>query len=349
MEFVTLTKNDPEFKKYLWGTFDSQKRAMTVETFHADSPRERVTFKIQWAKDLQKPSWWKIYLISARPEMWLLSLGPAVATMLVGRVWESSSALYESAFAMLALFFLHNSACLLNDVMDHIKGSDRANRRRGSQVIQKGWSTARHMFWWAIVNFALAIVLAIPALIVHPMLLLAVGGAAVFSILISLSAKGARYGLSDAAFALLYGPLIVAGMAIVQNLEPQKNLFLLAINFGWLSMWVLQARQIENLFRSVKESHRTFLGYLNFDLAKTSFLLQGAMAIFFVMATAYQLKIHWLGWALFPLAVYPMIYVLNKTHRAVSPLSSDFLRAGRSALLAHATLTVWWWFCLGIQ
>lgn len=349
MEFVTLTKADPDFKKYLWGSFASDKRATTVETFHVDSPRERVTFKIQSVSDVKKPSWWKIYLISARPEMWLLSLGPALSTLLVAKVWDNADRLFVSALALLALFFLHNSACLLNDVMDHIHGTDRANRRRGSQVIQKGWSTAQNMLRWALFNFALAVLLAIPAVLSQPTPLLLVGILAVSSISIMLSAKGARYGLADASVVILYGPLIVTGMSLVQGLSISRDLILIALNFGWMSMWVLQARQIENLFRSQKEGNRSFLGYLPFDLAKKSFLIEGIATIVFVVVSSYKLEIPWLAWiALVPL-IFPMFFVLIKLQRAASPLSSDFIKVGRWALFAHGSLAIWWWLALGLR
>src|SRR5437899_8919725 len=61
------------------------------------------------------------------------------------------------SFALLGVFFLHTAAFLLNDVQDHLRGLDRLNRRRCSQVIQKGWVSPLEMKRWAWVNLALAV------------------------------------------------------------------------------------------------------------------------------------------------------------------------------------------------
>lgn len=348
MEFVTLTKKDPQFKKYLWGTFAPGQRAVAMETFDPFSNRERVTFRVQPVETIVTPPWWKVYLLSARPEMWLLSLGPALAALFLLRGDLQWSEWLPAGGALLALFFMHNAACLANDVQDHLTGSDRANRRRGSQVIQKGWSSAWSMALWALVNLALACVVGLPALGANPFPLVLVAGGAVAAIALLLSARGARAGLSDLCVAMLYGPLIVLGMAAAVGRTWSFEFGLVGVNFGWLSMWVLQARQLENLFRSQRESHRTFVGFLDFDWVKRVFILEGLAVLGLTVYAAVDLIQSGPAWALLPFASLPLAFVLQKVSRAVSPLSSDFVRIGRYALIAHASLTVWWWVSLAL-
>jgi 1,4-dihydroxy-2-naphthoate octaprenyltransferase len=347
MEYVTLTRKDPEFKKFLWGTFSKKERALPLETFDAFSGRERVTFQILPVAEVERPSWWKVYLIAARPEMWLLTLGPALSVFLLLRHELIQSEVWSAGFALVSLFFLHNAACLANDVMDHLTGSDRANRRRGSQVIQKGWSSTVNMYRWAIVNFTLAVLIGIPALWTNPLPLLGVAIVGLICISVLLSARGARQGWSDLSVVILYGPLIVLGMNWVISHEVNFVMGLLGLCFGVLSMWVLQARQLENLFRSQRESHRTYVGYLDFELAKRSFIIEGLAAIGLTTVTGLTMQVHWISWATLPFAAMPIVWVLARVMRAASPLSSDFVQIGRFSLMAHGVMALWWWLALG--
>ncbi len=161
-EFITLTKNDPEFESYLLGTFSRSHRALPVETYHAATARERVTFRVLPIEEVKAPAWWKVYFLSSRPELFGLTLGPAMAAWLMHADDFSEWTRWPSWFAMIGLYFMHTAVFLLNDVQDHLRGFDRLNHKRGSQVIQRGWVTARAMNRWAGVNAGLAVIFGIP-------------------------------------------------------------------------------------------------------------------------------------------------------------------------------------------
>lgn len=188
MTLVTLARSDEKFEKYLWGTFAKDQRAIAVETYHPFTSRERVTFRVESLTQIHRPPWWRVYLASARPEMWMLSLAPALSVIVFLRDQFTQSEAIVSLCALLALFFLHNAACLANDVQDHLTGSDRANRRRGSQVIQKGWASAREMYFWSWLNFIFAMGFGIPAVFLAPLSEFAIGLVALLGIFVLLKA-----------------------------------------------------------------------------------------------------------------------------------------------------------------
>ena len=54
---------------------------------------------------------------------------------------------------------------------------------------------------------------------------------------------------------------------------------MLGLTFGALTVWVLQTRQLENLFRAKPEGFRTFLGFADFDRARVICIVEGALLL----------------------------------------------------------------------
>jgi len=349
LEFVTVTKEDPAFDSYLKGTFSRDHRALPIETYHPQTAKERVTFRILPLSQVAKPSWWKIYFWSSRPELLALTMGPALAAWLGHRDGIQDWARWPSWLALVGLFFLHTSVFLFNDVQDHLRGADRLNRRRGSQVIQKGWVRAVDMQWWAWFNGALAVAFGVPAFFNAPLGLLAVCGLALPALWVVVRGIGVQWGLADFALALLFGPLLTTGIGLASFAEVQLSDFLLGAVLGLLTVWTLQMRQLENLFRSRPEGFRTILGHLDFDRAKL-FLFAGGLAILvaqFVVAWRLSVPMPWLF--VLPLVGAPMALLMLRVHRAASPLSSSLIGCEWWALGSQLLWTLWWIVALGVQ
>ncbi len=347
MEFITLTKADPDFENYLRGTFSHTHRALPIETYHPQTARERVTFRVLPIAQLDTPAWWQVYFWACRPELLGLTLGPAMAAWLNRREWLGQWTRWPSWFALLGLFFLHTGVFLLNDVQDHMRGSDRLNRRRGSQVIQRGWVTAGAMQKWAWVNIALAIVFALPAFFHTPGPLTAVCAVAALCIGLIIQNKFTRFGISDLALACLFGPLLTVGIALASFAAWNVRDLVLGIGFGALTAWVFQVRQFENLFRSKAEGIRTFLGFWDFDRARMMGIGEGVFLVMLHFLNAVYLGIPLGFLLLLPLVCAPLIYTLWCLGRASSPLSSSLIHSQRHALMSDLALTSWWIAALG--
>lgn len=343
-EFVTLAKSDPEFTQYLMGTFSKTHRAIPVETYHGSTQREKVTFRIVDRSQVEAPYWLMAYIWSCRPGLLGLTLGPAIA------VWLARG---ESAWpvvgvcSLIALFFLHTSVFLVNDVQDHLQGADRVNHQRGSQVIQKGWVRAVDMKRWALAHLVLAVLFAIPAFYFAgwPLVMLCL----VASSLIFLFAKkiGLRQGLCDLMIFLLFGPLLTIGMGLATSGRAGIADIILGSAFGLLTSWVLELRQFEGLFRLNPQSSRTFLGFKSFDWAK-GWCVWGALMVMIaepVLGLAMRLPL--VFFILAPMVSIPLILTVRRFQSAASPLSSKLIHLSRWALMSHGAWTLWWIVALG--
>jgi 1,4-dihydroxy-2-naphthoate octaprenyltransferase len=255
--------------------------------------------------------------------------------------------MWPSWFALLGVFFLHTAAFLLNDVQDHLRGVDRLSRRRGSQVIQKGWVSANAMKKWAVVNFALAIGFGVPAFLNAPLELAMVCAAAGICLLVLWSNRGARYGLSDLALALLFGPLLTCGIALASFGTTGWHDFILGAAFGSLTVWALQVRQLEYLFRSKPESFRTLLGFWSFDRVRSLILVGGILILISQPVIALLLAVPLRFFILLPVVSMPLILFLGRVRTAASPLSSNLIHADRWALGSHVAWAAWWILALG--
>ncbi len=349
MEYITLTKGDPEFESYLLGTFDSKSRALPVETFEGKNSGERVTFRIVPLDKLNVPPWWKVYFLSIRPELAGLTLGPAAAAWLN----HSGAALsqwtrWPSWLALLGIFFLFAAACLYNDYQDHMQGGDRRNRQRGSQVIQKGWVTAIQMRRWAVLNAALALVFGVPAFFNAPLALSLICLGAAVAIFIISQKWGLRAGLVDLSLMLLFGPLLTCGIALASYSDFNSGDIFLGVAFGLLTVWVFHLRQLEFLFRARPESFRTFLGFLPFEKVRLVLVMESALVVMAQLAAAVWLRLPFL---FFPLSLFislPLWICVQRIWQAGSPLSSSLMGISWRALIAHLGWTVWWLASLGV-
>lgn len=349
MEYITLTKDDPEFKSYLLGTFSDSHRALPVETYHAQTARERVTFRVVPLAQVGAPAWWKIYLRSSRPELFGLTLGPAVVAWLGHRQSLGEWTRWPSWLALAGLFFLHTAVFLQNDVQDHLRGSDRLNRRRGSQVIQKGWVRAADMKMWAWLNAALALAFAVPAFLNAPAELALVCLSAVIALGVLLRNWGTKWGFCDLAVGMLFGPLLTCGIALASFGRTGVRDLLLGVALGSLAVWVFQVRQFEDLFRSKPQGFRTFLGYKNFDTSRRVAIGEGAALLILQPAIALILKVPLWSFVFLPLVSVPLVLTVQRFLRAASPLSSALAGSSRMALISHFSWTLWWIAALGAE
>jgi 1,4-dihydroxy-2-naphthoate octaprenyltransferase len=341
--FVTVTPEDPDYEPYLLGSFSKTLRALPVESFRQHSNRERITFRLVPVAEISKPHWLIIYFRACRPELLGLTLGPFFATGLYMMKLQHQAPPNSWMLAALGLFFLHVSAFLFNDFRDHMRGVDFANRRRGSQVIQKGWASAREVRGWGYVNAALALACGLPSLVFSPKLALIVVAAAAFVMALStVTPKLARYGLPDLMVLAGLGPLLTAASALAFGEQIPRAVLWLGVAFGALAVLTLEVRQLENLFRAGRDSFRTFIGAFDFDRARKVVRIQIILVAVLQVAIAVEVLPRSLAIVGFFFALWPLYFVFDPVRRAASPLSSDLVHLGRRAVWAQTALLLWW-------
>ncbi|MGE4133535.1 MAG: prenyltransferase [Bdellovibrionales bacterium] len=348
-EYVTLSRGDADFEPYLLGTFASERRALPVETFQGPSNSERVTFRVVSLEKLEIPAWWRVYWRASRPELALLSMGPAMAAWLnhYGSISEWSE--WPSWFALLGIFFLQTAVLLFIDYQDHMQGADRVNRRRGPRVIQKGWVTAVAVRRYAWINAGVALAFGLPALSMAPFELAVLCAISAVAILAVTSRWTRRWGLSDLGFFALFGPLLTTGVALASFAEFTSSDLLLGGVFGATALWVFHVRQFEFLFRSKAENFRTFLFFFPFDRAKRWVIGETALVALLQVGVAMNLRVPIEMLAMVVPVCAPMAWTAYRLSQAISPLSSSLLSLSRYALAAQAAWACWWVFSLGLQ
>lgn len=345
MSYITLTADDPEFLSYLMGSFSPRFRALPVESFSQHSGRARVTFRVVPVVEIKRPAWWKIYFRGCRPELLGLTIGPLLVTVLwmlmSGHAIVDPVAIVGAAFG---LFFLHVAAFLFNDFRDHMRGVDFANRRRGSQVIQKGWASAQQVKRWAFMNAGLAFLFGMPALFRHGLTIPAIVLAAIICVLglTWMPPRLVRAGASDALVFLGLGPMLSAAASTVAfGIVPPQILWL-GFALGAMAVLTLQIRQLENLFRAGQESFRTFIGAFDFDRAKKLVFVMTVAVAAIQFAAVPSVDHRWAWYVGLSIAMIPSGLTLRRVQRAASPLSSDLVHLGRRAVWAQACLLAWW-------
>lgn len=138
---------------------------------------------------------------------------------------------------------LHIGTNTANDYFDHTSGTDEANYNYmvpfsgGSRSIQMGLITAKGMLTVAIVSFALSAVVGIPLIQKAGMPVLWLGLIGFLSGLFYTAPPfriASRKGLGELLIGLNFGPLMVAGSALVQTGQLLPEAFLAGIPIGFL-------------------------------------------------------------------------------------------------------------------
>jgi 1,4-dihydroxy-2-naphthoate polyprenyltransferase len=339
--FITLSRQHPDFLKYLDGTFSENYVALPKRSLNVATSREEVTFEIVPASEVKGPSFAKVLLTMARPYSAALSIGPAVVAI----IFASTVYILESRLVficLLAIACFHIGMNFLDDYFDHRRGIDRLNPRSGSQAIQNGWVRARTMYHGGLGLLGVAVLLGLPIILQRPALLLT---AAVFALLIAwgFSSQTARLkyrGLGEITTFLLSGPLLTAGLVWALVGEYRWQSLILGCAFGFTTVLYYHLKNLENIMVDSQAEARTLATRLGFDKSKKLVLVLAAFSslsiLFFdwaVNADGYFIAVLIVHAA----ALWPIV---KRLRNAPSPLSSELSQIRKAGLRAHLITTV---------
>ena len=140
--------------------------------------------------------------------------------------------------------FLHIGTNTSNDYFDHISGTDAINYNYsnkglngGSRSIQMGLITPKGMLILAIITFAMSAVVGVPLIMKSGLQILWLGLIGFFSGLFYTAPPfkfSSRRGMGEFLIGLNFGPLMVAGSALVQTGRLIPEAFLAGIPIGLL-------------------------------------------------------------------------------------------------------------------
>lgn len=340
--FVTVARRDPEFSSYLEGRGPDGLLALPVESFAVNSPRERVTFVLEPTSANERPAWWRRFIHAGRFELLTLTLGPVLLAVAAAAGRRADLDWLSVGFMLLSLIALHVSAFARNDYDDHRQGIDRIQRKRGSQVIQKGWLSAAEVRNLSRAALLVSVIAGLPVLHrsdVAVSLLAMIALAAVIGF--SFSGRGFKYqGAGDIVVGLCMGPLLTLG--VLQVLDPEQGLWsaLLGVPLGLSAIIVFQLRQLETIMAERTARSGTLMSRLGFDRAK-KWIEREFWLIPLVSALAlWPWASKWYLVALLIVTFAGQAPLSWRLRRARSPLSSDLVGLARRALYYHLGLAV---------
>jgi 1,4-dihydroxy-2-naphthoate octaprenyltransferase len=185
----------------------------------------------------------KRFFNATRPKFFPASVMP----VLIGSAWGFHAAgRFDAVVFILALFAtvcVHAASNVLNDVGDESGGTDKQNKDRiypytgGSRFIQTGIMSATQMARWGISLLAVAAIAGLALMVMKGAMVLYFGLAGVvLGILYSLGpVRLSALGIGEAAVAIAFGVVPVAGAAWLQGAALDTQLLLFSVP---VSAWV---------------------------------------------------------------------------------------------------------------
>jgi len=288
----------------------------------------------------ERPSRAAIWVMACRPA----TLTAAVVPVLVGAAvaWRAAGAAGVRwgalAAALLGAVFIQVGTNLANDVFDHEKGADTAERLGPTRVTQAGLLTPAEVRRGMVVAFGLAVAAGA--------YLVAVGGPVIVVIGLASIASGVAYtggpyplgynGLGDVFVFVFFGLVAVCGTAFVATGALPMLAWWAAVPVGALATAVLVVNNVRDRSTDVRAGKRTLV--VRFGRA---FGVAEYAGLWLLAAGATAGMAAWLRspWVLLPLVTLPLGARLTRTVATVegAPLNAT-LAATAKALLAFGSL-----------
>lgn len=298
-ELITLSRKDPNFKKYLDGSFSDLKRALPIKSLNVNTEMEQVTFVVVDVNSIgQQPIWYKwAHILKLKNLLWLVfpMFLITVKNLMDGNLKEPNLAV----LSFLGAIFLHAAASLRNDYLDHIRGLDRIHPKSGSRAIQKGWITAnqvKNISW----IFALAgIAFGVPAVLQFTELLIMIVTLAVVALFgMSSYSMGLKYRRwSEITVFLLLGPLLTLGYQVACGAGLDWEALCLGVTTGWFAVFYLHLKNFEELVVHSQAQFNNTITWLGFEKSKK--LLAIWWMVFLGLFNSYHFVFGSLYWAWF--------------------------------------------------
>lgn len=324
MNYKTLSKTEPDFKKYLLGSFSNTEVAIPVQSLNVDTESETITFEIVPKNQIQRPSVFKFVERLFKLKSFHMILVPLFFVFCKNyvddRLFDVNNFIYASA----AMLFLFAALNLRNDVNDHISGYDRIVESSKSPI-QKGWITAQelsHLSWLLI--FAAAF-LARPVLMAQPE---SVRVVAVVLILVLVgqffkknSYKNQRFG--EFILFLLMGPALLSGYQVSMGAGVDTEVLVFGVLWGFCILFLNYLNHFSHLLTTSQAKINNTMTRLGFDTAK-NFLIAWLVAIniLWLAFHFFYASVFWTWFTTITLVFWTIPTVIA-IHSIASPVGSD--------------------------
>ncbi len=284
---------------------------------------------------------------------WVLAVRPATLTVAVVPVMVGAAVAFAHGharpFALLAALigamFIQIGTNLANDVFDHEKGADTADRLGPLRVTQAGLLTAREVRVGMAISFALATLAGVYLTAIAGWVIVAIGLASIAS---GIAYTGGPFplgynGLGDIFVFVFFGLVAVVGTTFVTLGAVPPLAIVAAIPVGALATAVLVVNNVRDATTDVACGKRTLVVRLGrrFGVVEYAALLVIAFAVPVALAATQARS----PWILLPLATAPFAVRLVRivARETAGAVLNACLASTAKLLLVHGLL-----FALGI-
>lgn len=337
--FVSLKKDQKEFREYLLGISPKGYRAIPVQTLNLGSEDETVTFDCRPMKEIPKPSFFLFLISFIKLRSYLLILLPllfvVVKNFVAGRFYDP----FSLCFAVTGMVILYAGINIRNDLVDHMSGFDRVNIPYSDKPILQGWISAYRANQWAWILIFFAAVVSIPTLVLQneEVRVLVVVLALVF---IGQIFRGSYYKekhFGELILFILIGPGVVSGYQVALGAGIDTEGLAFGILWGFATLFLIHTNNFCHLLTSSQAQIKNSMTKLGFDRAKKFLIWWWVVFIllFFVFHWYYASTFWtWFGTGLLIFWSFPLLIEISKIR---SPLGSDLMNLRKTA---HHTFTL---------
>lgn len=348
-QFVTLSKNSPDFESYLLGTFASDKRALPVQSLNVNSSSEMVTFKVVNLEELKLPSFGYRAVKTLKIRALILLLVPMFLVLTKNVVDNSIQNTFTTFISTVGLIFAFISMNLRNDFTDHIKGIDRIFSYAGSRAIQNGWMTAIQVKTYSVWFLVASLLCSLPVVYVFPKVAVVIFIAMIVGLWAQFKKQTSfKYRIGgEAALFLLSGPFLTVGYQLSMGARLDWESFWLGCVWGWGVLFVLHLRNFTNILPSSQAGFQNTINWLGFD--KSRRLLAFWWLSFVLVNLFYHYTFAGTYWGFYLSVTVLMVSAsfISKLKTISSPVGSELrhvFRYGFSLFLV--TVCLWVFECL---
>jgi 1,4-dihydroxy-2-naphthoate octaprenyltransferase len=298
---LTIPRTDPRFMPHLLGSFSNEERALPVDLLFHDTDEERITFRIVQIDAIDCPGKVMTFLTGVRPMLLLLTMGPAATSIFYAITFGWEIEIGIAACTLMAVFFLHGAAFLMNDYCDHLSGTDRLSsfRRESHCSAWMGYRRKGQKMVLDVLGVGLDVWPALPlaSSLAHDVVYWRNSGSDC-PWLFLYAPKCEVFGLGQFnGFFFGMGPLLTAGTLFAVTARIGSEVLIFGAIFGFGASLCIQLRNFETMLADSQMRTRTLMSRLGLEKSKLVvmaqlFFILCLMSLFVYMETASA--IYWL-------------------------------------------------------
>lgn len=346
--FVTVEKQDPLFKKYLWGKWqglpglNKSDCILPIETLNLNSSEEVVTFQILQKDEIRRPSVFQFLTSLIKLKSYILILLPLFYVLSKNYATNRFHDPFSLALSALAMLFFYAGINIRNDVIDHVSGYDRVNFAFTNKPISLGWLTAAKAAYLSWVLFGISIVMAFPALVLEVellrLLVVVVGLFLAGQFFSQNSYKQQTWG--ELILFLLIGPGLAAGFQVSLGAGIDTQILAFGFLWGFAVLFLIHIHHFSHLLTSSQARIQNTITKMGFDRAQ--FFLIGWWTLFCIFWFVFHLFYSSLFWTIFDsiILVFGSVPLVAQIFRIRSPIGSDLYQVRKIAYRTFLLMTL---------